>query len=71
MADIFVTKNKTLLSLFQNISLYIHKRFFFKSIFIKPCFSIHPFLVIRIGVSTASDGFMLRIFFAVIPPKDG
>lgn len=71
MADVFVAKNKTLLSPFLNISLYICKRPFFKSIFVKPGLGIHPFPIIRIGVSTASAGYMIHILPAVIPPKNG
>ena len=71
VTDVFVTKNNTTLSLFLNISLNIRKGSLFKSIFIKPGLGIHPFLVIRIGVSTASAGYMIHILSAVIPPKDG
>ena len=71
MADVFITKNKAMLPLFLNISLYICKGPFFKSIFMKAGLGIHPFLIIRIGVSTASARFMLQIFLAVIPPKNG
>ena len=60
-----------MLSPFLNISLYIRKGSFFKSIFMKPGLCIHPFLVVRIGVSAASNGCMLQIFPAVIPPEDG
>ena len=68
MADVFVTKNKTLISRFMNISLNICKIFFFKSIFMKPGLRIHPFPIIWIGISTVS---VLKILFTVLPPKDG
>ena len=68
MADVFVTKNKAMLSRVMNICLYICKGFFFKSIFMKPGLRIHPFPVIRIGITTVS---MLKTLFTVLPPKDG
>ncbi len=68
MGDVFVTKNKAMLSRFMNIGLYICKGFFFKSIFMKPGLRIHPFPVIWIGISTVS---MLKVLFTVLPQKDG
>ena len=68
MGDVFVTQNKAMFSSFMNISLYICKGFFFKSIFMKPGLRIHPFPIIWIGITTVS---MLKILFTVLPPKDG
>ena len=68
MGDVLVAKNKAMLSSFMNISLYICKGFFFKSIFMKPGLRIHPFPIIWIGITTVS---MLKILFTVLPPKDG
>ena len=68
MGDVLVAQNKAMLSSFMNISLYICKGFFFKSILMKPGLRIHPFPVIWIGITTVS---MLKILFTVLPPKDG
>ena len=68
MGDVLVAQNKAMLSSFMNISLYICKGFFFKSIFMKPGLRIHPFPVIWIGITTVS---MLKILFTVLPPEDG
>ncbi len=68
MGDVLVAQNKAMLSSFMNISLYICKGFFFKSIFMKPGLRIHPFPIIWIGITTVS---MLKILFTVLPPKDG